>query len=85
MAKQEKEKKPLLRVGTVASRLALSKAQTYVLAASGALRFVKIGGALRFDAEDLERFIVACKRRSRPSAQVGNQRRAQHTRKGERA
>lgn len=43
MEKQEKERKPLLRVGTVAARLALSKAQVYVLAECGALRAAKIG------------------------------------------
>lgn len=85
MAKQEKEMKPLLRVGVVATRLALSKQQVYVLAECGALRAAKIGGALRFDADDLERFIEGCKRGPRPAARMGNQRRAQHARKGERA
>jgi excisionase family DNA binding protein len=68
MAKEKKEKGPLLRVGAVASRLALSKAQVYVLAEVGALSSVKIGGALRFDAEDLERFIEGCKRGRRGTA-----------------
>ena len=68
MAKQREEKGPLLRVGVVAARLALSKAQVYVLAECGALRSVKIGGALRFDADDLERFIEGCKRRPRKTA-----------------
>ncbi len=85
MAKREKEKEPLLRVGVVAARLALSKQQVYVLAECGALRAAKIGGALRFDADDLERFIEGCKRGALPAARVGKQRRAQHTRKGERA
>ncbi len=68
MAMQEKEKKPLLRVGVVAARLALSKQQVYVLAECGALRAAKIGGALRFDADDLERFIEGCKKRRKTAA-----------------
>jgi hypothetical protein len=44
------------------------KAQVYVLAEVGALSSVKIGGALRFDAEDLERFIEGCKRGRRGTA-----------------
>ena len=65
MAKRGKGKEPLLRVGAVATRLDLSKQQVYVLAECGALQSVKIGGALRFDADDLERFIEGCTRKSK--------------------
>ncbi len=66
--KQGKEHEPLLRVGAVAARLALSRQRVYALAEVGALRSVKIGRVLRFDPVDLENFIAECKRGSQPAA-----------------
>ena len=52
------EKKELLHVAYVAGRLGLSIPHTYRLAKTGEIPCIRIGPkAIRFDPEDVERFI----------------------------
>jgi excisionase family DNA binding protein len=49
----------LYRVSEVASALGLSRAKVYELISSGALRSVRIDGARRIKAADLEAFVAS--------------------------
>jgi excisionase family DNA binding protein len=51
------ERKPLLTVTEVAARLNLSRWSVYRRVADGQLPAVRIGGALRFDEQELENWI----------------------------
>jgi excisionase family DNA binding protein len=58
------EAKParLLRLEDVADRLAVSRSMAHKLIATGALRSVRIGRALRIRPADLEAFITGAER-----------------------
>jgi excisionase family DNA binding protein len=49
----------LYRVGEVALALGISRAKVYELISSGALRSVRIDGARRIKAADLEAFVAS--------------------------
>ncbi len=49
----------LYKVGEAASALGLSRAKVYELISSGALRAVRIDGARRIKAADLEAFVAS--------------------------
>ncbi len=49
----------LLTVPEVARRLRLSRGRTYILLARGDLPRIKVGGAVRIDARDLEAYLQA--------------------------
>ncbi len=49
----------LLTVPEVAKRLRLSRGRTYILLARGELPRIKVGGAVRIDARDLEAYLQA--------------------------
>lgn len=48
----------LLRIEDVAARLAVSRSMAWRLVASGDLRSIRIGGAIRIRPADLEAFIA---------------------------
>ena len=54
----------LLRPDAVAARLGLSRPRIYALATSGELPSIKFGGAVRFDPEDVEKFIRKHRRKT---------------------
>lgn len=64
----------LLTAAQVATRLAVSRRMVYDLVAGGRLPVVRIGGALRFDPNDIEAFVEACKVPARPRAGVEGRR-----------
>ncbi len=51
------EESRLLTVPEVARRLRLSRGRTYILLTRGELPRIKVGGAVRVDARDLEAYI----------------------------
>lgn len=51
----------LLTVKEVAARLTISESSVYRLLKAGDLPSIKIGGALRFDEQDVEAYIERCK------------------------
>lgn len=54
------EKKELLKVGVVATRLGISVPHTYHLAKTGEIPCVRLGPkAVRFDPDDVEAYIQA--------------------------
>lgn len=53
----DKERTGLLCAEEVGKRLGFSKQQVYALAAAGDLPSIKFGRAVRFDPEDVERYI----------------------------
>ena len=55
----EVESKLLYRVSEAAAVLSLSRAKVYALIKSGVLRSVRIGGARRITAADLEAFVAS--------------------------
>ena len=55
----EVESKLLYRVSEAAAVLSLSRAKVYELIKSGVLRSVRIGGARRVTAADLEAFVAS--------------------------
>ncbi len=52
----------------VAERLGVSRSYVYTAAASGELRSIKLGKALRFEPRDVEAFIEAHRRGQTPAA-----------------
>ena len=53
----EQERTGLLCADEVGKRLGFSKQQVYALATAGDLPSIKFGRAVRFDTEDVEKFI----------------------------
>ena len=53
----EQERTGLLCADEVGKRLGFSKQQVYALAAAGDLPSIKFGWAVRFEPEDVERYI----------------------------
>ncbi len=53
------EENRLLTVPEVAKRLRLSRGRTYILLAKGELPRIRVGGAVRIDARDLEAYLQA--------------------------
>lgn len=58
----------LLDPGEVAAMLGLSRPHVYTLAATGKIRSIKFGRAVRFDPKDVERFIREHRRGEIPPA-----------------
>lgn len=54
---KEMASRNLLPAGAVAKMLSLSRQHVYTMATSGELPSIKLRGAVRFDPEDVERFI----------------------------
>ncbi|OIQ92109.1 helix-turn-helix domain protein [mine drainage metagenome] len=54
----------LLTAAEVAKQLAVSQRFIYDLAARGDLPSIRMGGAVRFDPKDLERFVKSCRQRA---------------------
>lgn len=63
----------LLTAAQVATQLAVSRRMVYDLVGSGTLPVVRIGGALRFDPNDIEAFVAACRvpARTKPATRIG--------------
>lgn len=66
----------LLTAAQVATRLAVSRRMVYDLAAGGGLPVIRIGGALRFDPNDIEAFVAQCRVPARARADLNDRRRA---------
>ncbi len=62
------ERTGLLRAGEVGKILDFSKQQVYALAAARDLPSIKLGRAVRFDPEDVERYIQEHRREAPPAA-----------------
>ncbi len=57
---------PLLTVKDVCALLQLSDRTVYLLTANGRLPAVRIGGSLRYEREQLERYIESQRRNTQP-------------------
>ncbi|HXF92463.1 MAG TPA: helix-turn-helix domain-containing protein [Nitrospiraceae bacterium] len=53
---------PLLTVKEVAARLQIKQATVYAWASQGKIPCLKVNGAIRFDADDIEAWLQACRR-----------------------
>lgn len=64
----DQEKAGLLRADGVGKMLGFSKQRVYALAADGDIPSIKFGRAVRFDPEDVERYIQKHRREAPPAA-----------------
>ncbi len=55
-------KLPLLTVKEVAARLQVKQSTVYAWASQGKIPCLKVNGAIRFEADDIEAWLKACRR-----------------------